>query len=57
LFANGGVGRTDFSYSSQSQLVESLEKILRLPGETLIYPGHGPATTIAKESKIHRVAV
>ena len=57
IFAGGAVGRTDFSYSSQPELARSLQKILELPEQTLIYPGHGEVTTIAKESKIHRFAV
>jgi glyoxylase-like metal-dependent hydrolase (beta-lactamase superfamily II) len=39
LFADG-VGRTDFSYSSTSDLKKSLAKIHSYPPETLIYPGH-----------------
>ena len=57
IFAGGAVGQTDFSYSSQIELAQSMKKITRLPEETLVYPGHGDPTTIAKESKIHRVAV
>lgn len=45
----GGVGRTDLSYSNESDLRHSLEKIARLPGETKIYPGHGETSTIARE--------
>lgn len=46
LFA-GGVGRTDLSYSSEKDLVSSLKKISKLPGETIIYPGHGESTTLS----------
>lgn len=46
LFADS-VGRTDFSYSKPLQLTESLEKIFRLPGETIIYPGHGQAVLLS----------
>jgi len=35
-----GVGRTDFSYSSPSDIQKSLTKIYSFPEETLIYPGH-----------------
>lgn len=45
LFANG-VGRTDFSYGSKEALEKSLKKLSRLPGDTLVYPGHGKETTI-----------
>jgi len=40
LFTNG-VGRTDLSYCSEKDLISSLKKLSRLPGETEIYPGHG----------------
>jgi len=49
LFA-GSVGRTDFPGGSTYQLLKSVkEKLLTLPGETKVYPGHGPPTTIAHE--------
>ncbi|MFN0131363.1 MAG: MBL fold metallo-hydrolase [Phycisphaerales bacterium] len=49
LFA-GSVGRTDFPGSDMSVLSRSIrEKLYTLPGETVVYPGHGPATTIARE--------
>jgi len=49
LFADS-VGRTDFFGGSMMQLVKSIkEKLLTLPDEIKIYPGHGPATTIARE--------
>jgi len=49
LFAES-VGRTDFPGGSMSQLLKSIEqKLLQLPEETKVYPGHGPETTIARE--------
>ncbi len=45
LFKNG-VGRTDFSYSSKTDLQKSLQKIHALPPQTICYPGHGPKTTV-----------
>jgi len=49
LFADS-VGRTDFPGGSMSQLLNGVkEKLFTLPGETKVYPGHGPATTIAHE--------
>jgi hydroxyacylglutathione hydrolase len=52
LFANS-VGRTDFPGGSMSQLINAIrQKLLTLPDETVVYPGHGPATSIARE-KIH----
>jgi glyoxylase-like metal-dependent hydrolase (beta-lactamase superfamily II) len=46
----GGVGRTDFPYGSEEQLINSTkQKLLILEDETVIYPGHGPMSTIGKE--------
>jgi hydroxyacylglutathione hydrolase len=45
-----GIGRTDFPDGSMTQLLKSIrEKLLVLPENTVVYPGHGPATTIAQE--------
>lgn len=49
LFADS-VGRTDFPGGSMAQLVTSIKtKLLSLPDETVVYPGHGPSTTIGRE--------
>jgi len=49
LFA-GSIGRTDQPGGSMEQLVESMiEKILPLPDEVRVLPGHGDATTIGQE--------
>lgn len=46
------VGRTDFPGGSMSALVRSVqEKLLVLPEETKVYPGHDETTTIAQERK------
>lgn len=51
LFA-GSIGRTDLPGGNYQQLVRGLhEKILRLPDETRVLPGHGPATTIGVERR------
>ena len=51
LFADG-VGRTDFPGSSHEQLIDSIrKKLLTLPDETKVYPGHGPSTTIGREKR------
>jgi glyoxylase-like metal-dependent hydrolase (beta-lactamase superfamily II) len=46
LFADGGVGRTDHSYSDPRKLSESIEKIHSLPRGTKILPGHGKEFTL-----------
>lgn len=49
LFA-GSIGRTDLFGGSMEQLLDSIHsKLLTLPEETIVSPGHGPETTIAKE--------
>jgi glyoxylase-like metal-dependent hydrolase (beta-lactamase superfamily II) len=46
----GSIGRTDFPGGSFTVLLKSIrEKLLILPDETLVYPGHGPATSIGRE--------
>jgi len=51
LFAEA-VGRTDLSYCSKKDLWVSLRKILALPEETTIFPGHGDSSYIAQEKTI-----
>jgi len=49
LFA-GSVGRVDLPGGSMEVLLQSIEeRLLTLPDNTTVYPGHGPATTIADE--------
>lgn len=49
LFA-GSVGRTDLPGGSTKELMESIRtRLLTLPKDTVVYPGHGPATTIGHE--------
>lgn len=49
LFA-GGIGRTDLTDGSQSDIMRSIhDKLLTLPDATIIYPGHGPSSTIGDE--------
>jgi hydroxyacylglutathione hydrolase len=49
LFAQG-VGRTDLPGGSYETLMRSInEQLMTLPDETLVYSGHGPATTIGRE--------
>ena len=49
LFARG-IGRYDLPGGDLDALVRSIRGVLfSLPGETVVYPGHGPPTTIARE--------
>lgn len=49
LFA-GSVGRTDLEGSDPAALGRTLRMLVEtLPGETRVFPGHGPATTIGRE--------
>jgi glyoxylase-like metal-dependent hydrolase (beta-lactamase superfamily II) len=49
LFA-GSIGRTDLWQGSLRDILRSIrEKLLILPEETVVYPGHGPETTIGEE--------
>ena len=47
---SGSVGRVDLPGGSMEVLMRSIEdKLLTLPNETQVYPGHGPETTIGEE--------
>ena len=48
LFA-GSIGRTDLPFSNPVQLEASLQRIISLPVETVVHPGHGDITTIGEE--------
>jgi len=49
-----GVGRYDLPGGSWPQLVDSIRRVLfSLPDETVVYPGHGPATTIGEEKRLN----
>ena len=48
LFA-GSIGRTDLPLSDPVAMQASLERIAGYPPETVVYPGHGPDTTIGEE--------
>ena len=51
LFA-GSVGRSDFPGGSHTELIEGIKsKLLILPEQTKVYPGHGPATTLRAEKR------
>jgi len=46
---NYGIGRYDLPDSDYNQLVNSLTRLMTLPDETIVFPGHGPDTTISAE--------
>lgn len=51
LFA-GSIGRSDFRNSDGRALIEGIRsKLLSLPDDTIVYSGHGPATTIGQERR------
>src|SRR5205085_2047213 len=46
------IGRTDLPGGNPRQILRSIEdKLLRLPEETIVVPGHGPNTTIGREKE------
>ncbi len=46
-----GVGRMDLPGAKPKLFESSLRKLLALPEETKVYPGHGPSTTLAQERR------
>ena len=53
LFA-GSIGRTDLWGGSFDHIMRSIHsKLLALPDDTVVYPGHGPATTIGEEREFN----
>ena len=49
---HGYVGRTDFPGGSMGTLIRSVEeKLMVLPDETIVYPGHEEETTIGAERR------
>ena len=49
LLFYGSIGRTDFPGGSPREMTASLKRMLDLPGEYVIYPGHGETTTLERE--------
>jgi len=48
----GGIGRTDLWGGSYEQIMVSIrERLLALPDEMVVYPGHGPKSTIGHERR------
>lgn len=48
---NNGIGRVDLPTGDHSQIFTSLKKLLNLPEDTIVYPGHGAKTSIKYEKK------
>ena len=49
---NYGIGRTDFPGGDYDTLISSIRnKLMLLPDDTIVYPGHGPSTTIGNERR------
>lgn len=46
IFENGGYGRFDLPTSSLHMLRQSIDRLMSLPEDTVVYPGHGGSTTI-----------
>lgn len=48
----GSIGRTDLPGGNYKELIDSIEsQLLSLPDETVVFPGHGPSSTIGEEKQ------
>ena len=52
LFA-GSIGRVDLPGSDPRAMQQSLQRVKKLPDDTIVFPGHGPQTTIGEEKKFN----
>lgn len=51
---HSSIGRTDLPGGNHSTLIRAVtERLLTLPPDTTVYPGHGPATTIGHEARFN----
>jgi glyoxylase-like metal-dependent hydrolase (beta-lactamase superfamily II) len=51
LIIAGAIGRTDFPDCSAEDMQRSLQRVMRLPAETRLLPGHGEMTTLGDEAE------
>lgn len=49
----GSIGRTDFIRGNPRDMVVSLRRLSALPDEVIVFPGHGPETTIGIEKRMN----
>ena len=49
ILFNESYGRTDFPGGSMKEMISSIERLLELPDDVAVFPGHGPGTTIGWE--------
>lgn len=54
VFAGGGVGRTDLPGADFNTLKDSIEKIIELPDELVLMPGHGGRSILGREKQSWR---
>jgi glyoxylase-like metal-dependent hydrolase (beta-lactamase superfamily II) len=51
LIIGGSVGRTDLPDSDHAQLLRSIRRVMELPGDTRLLPGHGGVSTLYDERR------
>jgi len=49
----GSIGRTDLPGGDHAVMLKTLERFLPMPDEMVVYPGHGPSTTIGDEKRLN----
>ena len=49
----GSYGRTDFPGGNYATEMSSIRRLLSMPGDRAVYPGHGPQTTLAAERALY----
>ncbi|MET1128249.1 MAG: MBL fold metallo-hydrolase [Thermoproteota archaeon] len=57
LVFRGSIGRVDLPGASPHDMARSLRRLAELPGSTTLYPGHGPATTLAAELETNALLI